>query len=197
MIQLALSLLAAKSLDRNLREALSNERGFMIQHKILMFSLGVAVTGVGLAAEGNLNPADSVFVRKAAEGGMAEVKLGQLAKDKGTNQSVKSFGDRMVKDHSKANDELKGLASKKGVTLRDSMNAKDKALYDRLSRLSGDAFDKAYMRAMVEDHQDDVSEFRRESQSAADPDIRQFTAKTLPTLEEHLRLARDTASKEK
>lgn len=197
MIQLALSLLAAKSLDRNLREALSNERGFMIQHKILMFSLGVAVTGVGLAAEGNLNPADSVFVRKAAEGGMAEVKLGQLAKDKGTNQSVKSFGDRMVKDHSKANDELKGLASKKGVTLRDSMNAKDKALYDRLSRLSGDAFDKAYMRAMVEDHQDDVSEFRRESQSAADPDVRQFTAKTLPTLEEHLRLARDTASKEK
>src|SRR5579862_4642588 len=146
----------------------------MIQHKILMFSLGVAVTGIGLAAEGNLTPADSVFVRKAAEGGMAEVKLGQLAKDKAANQSVKSFGDRMVKDHSKANDELKGLASKKGVTLRDSMNAKDKALYDRLSRLSGDAFDRAYMRAMVEDHQDDVSEFRRESQSAQDPDVRQF-----------------------
>jgi putative membrane protein len=93
-----------------------------------------------------------MFVLKAAEGGMAEVKLGQLAKDRGSNKAVKDFGDRMVKDHGKANDELRDVASKKGVILHDSMNATNKALYDRLSRLSGDAFDKAYMRTMVQDH---------------------------------------------
>jgi putative membrane protein len=166
----------------------------MIQHKALIVLLGAAVSGMAIAAAGNLAPADSTFVRKAAEGGMEEVKLGQLAKEKGSNQAVKNFGDRMVKDHSKANDELKNVASKTGVTLRDSMNAKDKALYDRLSRLSGDAFDKAYMRAMIEDHQEDVAEFRQVAQSAKDPDVRQFASKTLPTLEEHLRMAKNTAS---
>lgn len=95
-----------------------------------------------------------MFVLKAGEGGMAEVKLGQLAKDRGSNKEVKDSGDRMVKDHGKANDELKDVASKKGVILRDSNNASNKALYDRLSRLSGDAFDKAYMRTMVQDHQE-------------------------------------------
>ena len=166
----------------------------MIQNKALIFLFGAAVSVVAVYAEGKLATADSMFVRKAAEGGMAEVKLGQLAKEKGSNQAVKNFGDRMVRDHSKANDELKDVASKKGVTLRDSMNASNKALYDRLSRLSGDAFDKAYMRAMIQDHQEDVSEFRRESQGATDPDVRQFASKTLPTLEEHLRLAQNTSS---
>ncbi len=78
--------------------------------------------------------------------------------------------------------------------LRDSMNAKDKALYDRLSRLSGDAFDKAYMRAMIDDHQQDVSDFRQESQNAKDPDVRQVASQTLPALEEHLRMAKGTGS---
>src|ERR1700681_3296052 len=160
----------------------------------LVFLLAAVVSGIAVYAEGKLAPTDTTFVRKAAEGGMAEVKLGQLAKEKGSNKAVKEFGDRMVKDHSKANDELKEVASKKGITLRDSMNATDKALYGRLSKLSGDAFDKAYMSAMIKDHQEDVSEFRQESQSARDPDVRQFAAKTLPTLEEHLRIARNTTS---
>jgi putative membrane protein len=165
----------------------------MMRNKALVFLLGVAASGIAIYAD-NLAPADSMFVRKAAEGGMAEVKLGQLAKEKGFNPAVKNFGDRMVRDHSKAGDQLKLIASKKGVTLRDSMNAKDKALYDRLSRLSGEAFDKAYMQAMIEDHQQDVSDFRQESQSAKDPDVRQFASTALPTLEEHLRLAQTTGS---
>ena len=164
-----------------------------MRNKALVFLLGVAASGIAIHAD-NLAPADSTFVRKAAEGGMAEIKLGQLAKEKGSNPAVKNFGDRMVRDHSKAGDQLKMIASKKGVTLRDSMNAKDKALYDRLSRLSGEAFDKAYMQAMIEDHQQDVSDFRQESQSAKDPDVRQFASTALPTLQEHLRLAQSTSS---
>jgi putative membrane protein len=167
----------------------------MNRNEALVFLLAAVVSGIAVYAEGKLAPADSTFVRKAAEGGLAEVKLGQLAKEKASSKAVKDFGDRMVKDHSKAGEELKEVASKKGITLRDSMNAKDKALYDRLSKLSGSEFDKAYMEAMIKDHEEDVAEFRRESQSAKDPDIREFTSKTLPTLEEHLRLAKDTGSK--
>ena len=163
----------------------------MFKSTASMFLLGMAVSGMAVCAAGKLAPADSTFIRKAAEGGIAEVKLGQLAKDKASNQKVKDFGNRIVNDHGKANDELKELASKKGITLRDSLDAKHQATYDRLSKLSGDAFDKAYMREMIRDHEEDVAEFRRESQSAKDPDVRQFASKTLPTLEEHLPQAQD------
>jgi len=166
----------------------------MNRNVLLVYLLAAAVSGVAVYAEGKLAPADTTFVRKAAEGGLAEVKLGQLARERGSSKAVKDFGDRMVKDHSKAGEELKEVASKKGITLRDSLNATDKALYDRLSKLSGPDFDQAYMQAMVKDHEEDVAEFRRESQSAKDPDIREFTSKTLPTLEEHLRLARSAGS---
>lgn len=126
---------------------------------------------------------------------MAEVKLGQLAQEKGSSQTVKDFGTRMVADHSKANEELKAVASSKNVTVPDTLNSKDQALYDRLSKLSGPQFDREYMRAMVRDHEQDVAEFRRESQSASDPQVKNFAAKTLPTLEEHLKMAREDNSK--
>jgi len=135
---------------------------------------------------------DQTFVTKAAEGGMAEVKLGNLAKDKASDAAVKSFGQQMVDDHSKANDELKQLASSKGITLPTDVAAKDQAEYDRLSKLSGTEFDKAYMRLMVSDHRTDVNEFRRESQHGADADVKAFAAKTLPTLEHHLQMAEST-----
>jgi len=140
---------------------------------------------------------DHTFVMKAAEGGLAEVALGNLAKDKASDPAVKSFGQQMVDDHSKANDELKQLASSKGITLPAEPNAKDKAEHDRLAKLSGEAFDKAYMRAMVSDHRTDVNEFRKESQSGADSDLKAWAAKTLPTLEHHLQMAESTDAKVK
>jgi putative membrane protein len=134
---------------------------------------------------------DQKFVTKAAEGGMAEVELGKLAADKATNPEVKQFAQRMVDDHGKANDELKSIASKKNITLPTDLDAKDKALRDRLSKLSGAAFDRAYMQAMVKDHRTDVNEFRTESKSGRDGDVKAWAAKTLPTLEQHLKLAQD------
>jgi putative membrane protein len=141
--------------------------------------------------------ADSAFVTKAAIGGMAEVKLGQLATQKASNADVKSFAQQMVDDHGKANDELKQLASKKGVTLPTDIDAKHQATYDRLSKLSGAEFDRAYMQEMVSDHRTDVNEFRRESKSGADPDVKGWAAKTLPTLEHHLQMAESTNAKVK
>jgi putative membrane protein len=135
---------------------------------------------------------DQKFVHNAAAGGMAEVELGKLAQEKGSSEQVKSFGKRMVDDHSKANDELKMIAQKKNITLPTDLDRKDKSLRDRLSKLSGPAFDRAYMRAMLMDHRKDVNEFQHESKAGADPDVKSFAAKTLPTLEDHLKAAQDT-----
>jgi putative membrane protein len=132
---------------------------------------------------------------QAAQGGQAEVELGQLAAQKASDEAVKQFGQRMVQDHSKANDELKSLAEAKGVQLPTGLSAKDQALKDKLSKLSGRQFDVQYMQAMVKDHQHDVAEFKKESQSAKDQDVKTFAGKTLPTLEDHLNQAQSDLGK--
>jgi putative membrane protein len=132
---------------------------------------------------------DKTFMKKAAEGGLAEVQLGQLAQQNGQSQDVKDFGKRMVDDHTKANDQLKQIASQKGVTLPTSPNSHDQAEYNRLSKMQGDSFDKAYSKMMVSDHKKDVSEFKHEASSGTDNDVKGFASQTLPTLEEHLQMA--------
>jgi putative membrane protein len=134
---------------------------------------------------------DSHFAKKAAQGGMAEVKMGQLAADKGTNDAVKAFGKRMVDDHTKAGDELKDAASKENITLPDDVDAKDKTAYDSLSKLSGAAFDRAYAHHMVRDHEEDIAEFKKEANDGKDGAIKSFASQTLPTLEDHLKQARE------
>jgi putative membrane protein len=145
------------------------------------------------SASGTVPAADKAFMTKAAEGGLAEVQLGQLAADKASSNDVKDFGKQMSDDHGKANDQLKSIAAQKGVTLPSDLNAKDKAEKDRLSKLSGEQFDKAYMQAMVKDHMKDVSEFKRESTTAKDTDVKNFASQTLPTLESHLEKAKTVA----
>lgn len=162
--------------------------------KLITVLLAGSACGAFAFAQSSVNAADRTFIEKAAEGGMAEVQLGKLAADKATSPAVKDFGQRMVKDHSAANDKLKSVASSKSVSVPDSLNAKDKALYDRLSGLSGAAFDKAYMRAMIQDHKMDVAEFRKESKAAKDRDVRSFASTTLPTLEDHLNMAKQVGS---
>jgi putative membrane protein len=144
-------------------------------------------------SSGSLSMSDKKFVREAAQGGMAEVELGKLATEKGSSEEVKKFGQRMVDDHSKAGDQLKQIASSKGIQVPDKLNAKDQMTKDRLSKLSGDQFDKAYMSDMVKDHTQDVADFKRESNSGNDPDVKNFAATTLPTLQDHLRQAKEIA----
>jgi len=146
-------------------------------------------------ASGSVAAADMAFVKEAAVGGMAEVELGTLAKEKASSADVKQFGDRMATDHGKANDELKQWAQQKSVTLPTDLDAKHKATKDRLSKLSGDAFDKAYMHEMVTDHVKDVAAFKRESTAAKDADLKAWAGKTLPTLQDHLKMARETDAK--
>lgn len=144
-------------------------------------------------ANGGVPTSDRKFMDKAAQGGMAEVELGQLAQQNGQSESVKAFGKRMVDDHSKANDQLKQLAAQKGVSLPTSLDAKDQAIKDKLSKLQGAAFDKAYMKDMVADHKKDVAEFKHESMAAHDPELKSWAGQTLPTLESHLQEAEKIA----
>jgi putative membrane protein len=142
-------------------------------------------------APAKLGLADRKFVLEAAMGGMAEVELGRLATQKGMSAAIKTFGQRMVDDHSAANSELTTLASGKGLTLPTTLDAKHRAVMNRLSRLSGAAFDRAYARDMLNDHIKDVAAFKRESRMARDADLKAFAGSKLPTLEEHLTMARE------
>jgi len=133
---------------------------------------------------------DIEFILDAAKGGMAEVELGKLAANRAQNDEVKKFAQRMVDDHSKANDQLKQIAESKGIKLPTDVESKDKALMQRLEKLNGAAFDRAYMNAMVNDHVKDVGEFKREANSGRDSQVKSFASSTLPTLEEHLQQAK-------
>src|SRR3954454_745358 len=152
-------------------------------------------TAATSSASTPVDPADSDFMTKAAQGGMAEVALGQMASSKATDAGVKAFGDRMVTDHSKANDELKQLAQTKGVTLPADTDDASKKTSDKLSKLSGKAFDKGYISDMVTDHEKDVKEFEKASKDAKDPDLKAWATKTLPTLQDHLKMAKETKAK--
>ena len=130
--------------------------------------------------------ADAKFATTAAHGGKAEVELGKLAAQKGTDPDVKAFGQQMVDDHSKANDQLMSVAQAESMTLPAAMDAKQKAMYTKLNALSGTTFDKAYVHDMVKDHEEDVKEFTKESTSGADPKIKDFATTTLPVIQGHL-----------
>jgi putative membrane protein len=129
---------------------------------------------------------DRQFIVKAAEGGMTEVELGKLAQEKASSPDVKQFGARMVTDHSKADADLKALADKKGVPVPESLDSKHKAMVEHFQRLSGSAFDRAYVKAMVRDHENDATEYREASTSAQDPDVKSYAGDTLKVIESHL-----------
>jgi len=159
----------------------------------LLLSLNVA--SAADQANMKMNHADQHFFKEAAQGGMAEVTLGQLASERAANEDVKKFGQRMVTDHGKANQELKTLAASEGVTLPDEMSSEAKALRARLSKLSGAEFDRVYMEEMIKDHKKDVAAFEKQAEQGKDPETKNWAAKTLPTLKEHLTLAQSAAGK--
>jgi putative membrane protein len=151
----------------------------------------------GKASSASLSSSDRKFLVKAAEGGMAEVELGQLASQRASDPQVKQFAQRMVTDHTKANDQLKQIASSKNVQLPTDLPASAKRERDKLSKLSGAQFDREYMSHMTSDHKKDTSEFRYAAKSAKDSDVKQFASATLPTLEEHLQMAQSIAKSTK
>lgn len=135
---------------------------------------------------------DETFMINTAKAGMAEVELGKLATQNASSESVKKFGQKMVDDHSKGNDELKALAASKNVVLPSEVDAQDKSMKDKLAAMKGEAFDREYMTMMVAGHRKVAESFRTEATSGQDADLKAWVTKTLPTIEEHLKLAQDT-----
>ena len=163
------------------------------QFCILALAVG-ALSLVGAARAADTTPTgggsplsekDKTFMKKAAKGGMMEVAMGDLAAQSGQSDDVKSFGKRMVTDHSKANDELKSIAEQKGVKLP----TKEKEHSGKWSS------DKAYIDAMVKDHEKDLAEFQEEAKTGSDPDVKKFAEDTAKIVQEHLDLAKETQSK--
>ncbi len=165
---------------------------------VLVIALGMvllpaySVHAASDAKNEKLSRADTSFIKEAATGGMMEVELGKLAADKAGSDKVKQFGRQMQEDHGKANDELKQLAANKGVELPTSLGVKEKLTVQRLSKLSGEDFDRQYMKTMIDDHKTDVKNFEKQAAKAKDPDVKSFASKTLPTLKKHLKLAETT-----
>jgi putative membrane protein len=168
---------------------------------IKVVALSVAFSGMAMAQEPSARPAqgaaaakpagaDAAFMKTAAMDGLAEVEHGRLAAQNAASAEVKQFGQRMVDDHSKANDELKSLAAQKQVTLPAELDPKHRAMQDKLAKLKGEAFDKAYMSHMVMAHQRAVTLFQQEAKSGKDPEAKAWAAKTLPVLQEHHKSAR-------
>jgi putative membrane protein len=135
---------------------------------------------------------DRDFATEAAQGGLMEVRLGKLAQQQAKSTEVKDFAQRMVDDHGQANDKLRQIAEQKGIELPQDLSEDAQATYEELQQQSGAEFDQAYMDEMISDHEDDVSAFEDYVENAKDPDLRSFAEETLPTLKEHLELAKQT-----
>ncbi len=145
----------------------------------------------GTSTPQKLDSQDRSFVTKAAEGGVSEVKLGQLALDKASNPHVKQFSQKMIDDHKKADRQLRQALAEDKVAFPDHMSSDAANTYDKLAKESGKNFDQDYMQAMISDHQKDVSAFEDEAKNGKDQSLKQYAENTLPILRQHLQTAKN------
>lgn len=168
----------------------------------LCLAAGVALFGPGaavLAAEGTTaqpqaaaaRMLDADFAAETAAGGVAEIEMAKLAKEKSTNKAVTAFADQMITDHTAANEQLKQVAAKLGWTLPTDMGPQHRETYTNLKKLSGERFDAAYRLAMVSDHSKTVAAFQQQAEYGKTPELKTFAQTTLPKLEHHLEMAQD------
>jgi putative membrane protein len=177
------------------QSGLPGEGRLVLKYRVSAFAASLAaLLCLGAAAAEKPTGADREFMMNAAMGSLAEVKLGQLAVERGSD-GVKKFAKRMAEDHGKASTELTGLAREKGVALPADVAPEHKVALGRLAALSGKAFDRAYAVAMVEAHQKDVGDFESEAARGEDPDVKAWASRMLPALRMHLKMARDLASR--
>jgi putative membrane protein len=135
---------------------------------------------------------ENEFVKEAAHGSMMEIELGKLASEKATSEKVKEFGQLMVKDHTKASEELKQIAKNNNIEIPESMSEDHRESINEFNQLSNDEFDREFMSKMIEAHEKDIEKFEEAAQENENEQIRQWAEKTLPTLKEHQRIAQNT-----
>lgn len=149
----------------------------------------------GQKADGKLSQSDQRFLKQAAAGNLAEVQMGQMGQQKGTSPEVKQLAEALATDHQQNQQKLQSLAQKEGVTLPTAPMPKAKAAADRLSKLSGSAFDRAFAQHAIRDHQKDIAKFKQHESMTKNSDVKSYASETLPKLEHHLQLAQTAAQK--
>ena len=155
--------------------------------------LAVAALSASAALAARVPHDEEMFARKAAAAGMDEIAAGKIAQGRASNEQVRQFAQRMVEDHGKAGEELRRIASAEGIALPEKLDKSAQKDIDRLTKLNGAAFDKAYMKHNVGAHKKAVKDFGKEADAGKDQALKRFAAQTLPTLKEHERLAESTA----
>jgi putative membrane protein len=143
----------------------------------------------------NVSDTDKVFLNDALEGGMKEVQMGGMATTKALSDEVRGFAQQMIHDHSRTNNEMRDIAKDAAITTSGGTNLKQQEEMAELGKLSGAAFDKQYVKLMVEDHEKDVAEFQKQADTATNSDIKRFAAETLPTLKQHLEMIKAIKAK--
>jgi putative membrane protein len=138
---------------------------------------------------------DRKFLEDAALGGLTEIAVGKLAVEKGASDAVKQFGQKMIDDHIKSNDELKRFAASGGVTVPDTLDSRHQSRVDKLAKLSGAEFDKAYIKDQQKYHQQNAKEFKQEAENGSVAQVKDFAAKAVPAVQQHLELAKELNKK--
>ena len=146
-----------------------------------------------MQAAGQPSPQDRMFVSKALAGGMAEVQLGQLTLQKSNNEQVKQFAQRMIDDHTKLGEQMKPVAQQIGLSEPTKLSKKDKATIAKLGTLSGSAYDQAYIKDMVKDHKQDLSEFQMEASSGQDQTVKDAASQGSQVIAQHLQMIQQIA----
>jgi len=164
-------------------------KNHVLSFHALLISVPLLVANALAAERGQLSSSDYEFARDAATAGQFEVTAGRLAADKAMLPGVKQFGEQMVSDHSKAGEKLKAVVTSKGGTMPTELTSTQRREIDRLSRLTGADFDKAYTTLMVSDHKKVLKEFQKAAKHADDADLKAFAAETVPVVEHHLSMA--------
>ena len=141
------------------------------------------------AQTSKLSNADQHFLIDAIQGDLSEIKMGELARQKGQTEAAQQFGQMLQRDHSQHLDKAKAMAQQSGMPAPSEPNAKQKAMYDRLSKLNGAQFDEQFARAMMKDHKEDINAYRNEAKSKGP--LASFAQQTIPTLQKHLQTAED------
>ena len=169
-----------------------------VRHSVMLVLCSLTFVSASAAADdGGLSMPERKFVVTAAQGNLMEVSAGKLAAQRASDPAVREFGQRMVTDHTAANEGLKSLADSKNVTLPDAVSDDQHAALGKLEGLNGIDFDKAYAQLMVNDHVEDIGDFEKEVKSGKDPDLKAFAQETLPTLRHHLMLANRLSGQQK
>lgn len=157
-------------------------------------SSSAGTTSTGSGGSGQLSAQDARFLREAAQSGLAEVRMGQLAAQNAQSPALKQFGQHLVEDHTQANQELAQIASQKGITMPMQMSPTDQQMIERLSGVSGQEFERMCQADVVKAHERAVQLFQDAAKNCQDPDLKAYAQKNLPTLQEHLRQARQLSS---